>query len=1140
MYFGSARFFLTTHIQTPAAEGRPKMANRADDYKSCTQIEHVKLRPNLYVGAVVPTKVDAFLFDEGENKMVYRTDVPYCEGLVKIFNEAIDNAIDNSVIETDPTTTIKVTLTTDGVFSIKNDGRSIPVVPMQGQENKIVPQVIFGECLSGSNFGDNRESIGANGLGIKLANILSDRFSVTCFDKVSTKTFRGAWSNGMEKVEKSKVFNIKGGAFTTEVSFTPTLDRFQGNPDVILTSAADMAPWVLTRLVQLKATHPNPKLKVYFNGQMIKCKGFKAYMKMFPCEHTFYDKPAETFEYGISMSTTGQYEHQSFVNCQPTPSPNSTHTKYVTRNVIKLIREYLAKKNKGANTTLSSQHIQSKLNVFVNIRLKNPGFTSQTKTELSSPINPSDFPLNSGYILGVLKKSGVMEILEQALNAKVLDSMSKTLNANKSRNVVVEKYDSAHASGTKDSSKCTLFIVEGDSAKTMATIGFSVIGRKYYGVFPIRGKLLNVRGASPTVLKNNKEVQNIMKILGLNFSKKYNTADERATLRYGKLCVLTDADIDGHHITGLLLNFISFFWPELSPHFFVRFVTPIIKATKGKNSKHFFNTDEFETWRKSTSGASKWFVQHLKGLGTSERRDTVQYFKDLRTHLKTFTFSDRTMELTKNIFDPKETNWRKLWLTGRTDDEVNPLDYKSPVVPVDEFLNTELYEFSKADIVRSIPSVVDGFKKSQRQALCGSLAHFSTTKNQAFKVAQLAGIVAAKTKYAHGEVSLQDTIVGMAQDFAGSNNMPLFTTKGAFGSRMLNGKDAASARYIYTSLRSHTRDIFKEADDVILNYPLEEGSKVQPAFYVPTLPMLLLNGANGIGTGFATKLPCFKKEDVIMVVRQVVAGDENIRDPLPWYQGYRTNHLTRFDMNKWIFRGEFEYSPNKVTITEIPIGYSIEGYKEKVLDKLLDNKTINKYTVCHVDENNPRFEVTLGKQIEENKVEETFKLQTSIPASCMYFLNRNGQVRKYHSIADIVREWYLVKQEYTEKRRLAQIQATKTTLDDIQVKAKFIRAVVNDQIVLYKRTRENIKEQMLSVGIDESHHEKLLSMSLMSVTEERIAKLENEILTLQSTITALETTTATSMFLDDLGAFDESKKRSHEDDQSNANKKLKA
>ena len=1094
--------------QTPNAD----MANR---YTTCTQIEHVKLRPNLYLGSIVPTERDAFLWEN--NQMVQKHNVPFVEGLVKMFDEAIDNAIDNTMISENPTTIIKVVLN-EKEFKIMNNGRGIPCELMK-DSTKLVPEVIFGECLSGSNFNEERTSIGANGLGIKLANIMSDWFRVACHDAGANKTFTCLWTNGMSKIDSKRVLSVTKNKFTTEVSFKPTLSRFQNNPGVVLKSITDMTPWVHTRLVQLMATHPNPDLKVYFNGLLIKCKGFKSFMKAFPSSHTFYDKPAVNFEYGISISSTGQFEHQSFVNCQMTPSANSTHTKYVTNTVLKLIRSYLTDRNKGSTASLSPSVISSKLNIFVNLRIKNPEFTSQTKIELASNITPCEFPINKGYVLGVLKKSGVLGQLEELLKAKVLDSVSKSLNGTKSLNVQVDKYDGAHKAGSTSSTACTLFVVEGDSAKTMVTVGLSVIGRSTFGVFPLRGKLLNVRAASPNTLKNNKEVQNLMKILGLNFAKTYETDAERRTLRYGKMCILTDADDDGHHITGLLLNFISFFWPCLSGQFFLRFVTPIIKATKQrKKTEFFFNQSEFETWMAATPTYKSYFIQHLKGLGTSERVDTISYFKDLPKHLKKMQFGPNTLDVAANIFDPQKTQWRKNWLT-QSGDRKKSLDYSMRDVLVDDFFESELFQFSRSDIVRSIPSMIDGLKKSQRQALCGALQHFEKTNNQKFKVAQLSGIIASDMRYSHGEVSLQDTIISMAQGFVGSNNFPLFNTHGAFGSRMLNGKDAASARYIYTSLRDTVLDVFKREDKDVLLYTLEEGHVAQPDFYVPVIPLLLLNGSTGIATGFATRLPCFKITDIVCAVKNVLNGNTQ-DDPMPFYNDYQANDLTCSLPSKWVFKGKFvRESPTKIAITELPIGVSIDGYQNKVLQPLLQAKIIHKLKVDHIDENTPRFHVTTNEPFQDEKLMEVFKLTTSISKNCMYFLDFQGKVKQYHTIGAIIADYVQVKLNFTERRRLSLIKKTQFEIGKMRVKLRFLNLVNQGEIQIHKHTKSEIEERMLQMGIPQDSFSSLLSLGILSFSQDNMLHLQKKITDAEREITNLEAAKASDIYLRELDLF---------------------
>lgn len=492
--------------------------------------------------------------------MVYKKNVKFNEALLKIINEGIYNCIDNSFINDNPTTTIKVEIDEEFIV-IKNNGASIPVTQKDFGTGKsqYIPEVIFGEMRSGSNFNESRNSIGMNGLGIKACNILSSEFQVCCND--GTNKFSQVWTSNMRNKGTPKVTAVKNApSFSTVIRFKPDLTFFNKRlGDFKISSLKDFEDIIYTRLLTVSVSHPNP-IKIYFGSKQIKCKGLKAYMKLFTDERTFYDVvPGSEFEYGITLSSSGSFEHQSFVNCQQTTSDKSTHTRFVTNKVVSAISSHL--KKKGMAVKLSSSQISNYLFVFVNARIKNPSFTSQTKIELSTPVN---FSLEMNKIIGLVKKSGLLNRLEDQLSTKALTSAQKALNSSsKSSTLSIPKLDDAHNAGTSKSVQATLFLVEGDSAKTMVTTGQSVIGRKNYGAFPLKGKLLNCIGASPKKLSENKEICNIMKIVGLNFSKKYETEQEFKSLRYGQVCVLTDADVDGIHILGLIVTFVNTFWPAL-------------------------------------------------------------------------------------------------------------------------------------------------------------------------------------------------------------------------------------------------------------------------------------------------------------------------------------------------------------------------------------------------------------------------------------------------------------------------------------------------------------------------------------------------------------------------------------------------
>lgn len=1059
-------------------------------YKVLSKREHVLQRPEQYVGSVVTRKIEDWVFDHATQKM-QRKSVTYNEGLLKIIFEVIDNAVDNSKRKVNPTTIIKVNVNNTSI-TVTNDGAGIPVkkADLGNGENLYIPTTIFGVPMSGSNFNEDRNSIGMNGLGVKLTNILSNEFKVVCID--GDNKFSQTWKNNMGERKKEIISKAPSNpTFTTSVSFTPDLSYFHNNENECnISNLEEIGDVIYTRLLTISVSHPNP-IKIYYNGKQIKCKGIKAYMKLFTDDRTFYESiPGEQFEYGVTLSTTGSFEHQSFVNCQRTTSDKSTHTKYVTNQIVSAITSHF--KNKGAgNIKLTNNYIANYLHVFVNIHLMNPKFTSQTKVELSSNIPPKKYPIDKSKVLGLIKKSGLMARLEAALESKVLDTVQNKLNSTKQHNVNIPKLDDAHDAGTVNSGDTMLFLVEGDSAKTMVSTGMSVIGRKKYGVFPLKGKVLNVIGATPKQLAGNKEIENIMKIIGLNFNKKYDTALERKTLRYGRLCVLCDADSDGHHITGLLITFIHQFWPALLQHGFLkRFVTPIIKATKGKVTHDFFTMSDYEQFARQNN-MEGWTVKHLKGLGTSKRAENIEYFKNMeKYHLKDFTVDDVTSNLVKNIFDPKQSNWRKDWLV--TPLSVDRMNYNNKVMNISQFLNTEMHDYSSYNIKRAVASAIDGLKVSQRKVLYACLEKFKSKTTGTIKVAQLAAMAAAMTNYAHGEVSLQNTIVNMAQSFSGSNNIPYLYEDGSFGTRIENGGDAASPRYIFTKLTDIARSIITETSPEVLKYLVEENMTVEPEFYVPTLPMVLVNGANGIATGFRSLVPLFNPEDIINNIKSMV-GIGTYKKLVPWYAGtYKTNHKTRETDTNWIFEGQIDKGPkpNTLVISELPIAVSIDDYKDKVLSKMVEAGTIKRFVVDHVSENEPKF-IIYGHN-GDGDLYEIFKLRNVITKNCMNLLDRHGRVMEFKTPDDIFKYWYGIREEYLKKSRENNLKNMMQKINEIKFKMMFVKAVVLGQLEIRNVSKTTVIEKMTLLGIPTSFHEKFLQIPIISITKERYDALERE------------------------------------------------
>ena len=273
-------------------------------------------------------------------------------------------------------------------------------------------------------------------------------------------------------------------------------------------------------------------------------------------------------------------------------------------------------------------------------------------------------------------------------------------------------------------------------------------------------------------------------------------------------------------------------------------------------------------------------------------------------------------------FDKRFADNRKKWLS--TYDRNNIIEHSQKSITYSEFIDKELIHFSNYDNERSIPNICDGLKPSQRKVLFDSLK-----KNllKEIKVSQLSGYISEQSSYHHGENYLQGTIISMAHNFIGSNNINLLNPNGQFGTRLLGGKDSASPRYIFTNLNHLTKLIFHPDDLPLLDYLNDDGFKIEPKYYVPIIPMILVNGCEGIGTGFSTKIPCYNPIQIVDNLKRMMRG-EDIEEMSPWYRGYNGN-IIKLNDKTFISRGKYTFvDTNTVVIDELPIGIWTDTYKE--------------------------------------------------------------------------------------------------------------------------------------------------------------------------------------------------------------------
>ena len=621
----------------------------------------------------------------------------------------------------------------------------------------------------------------------------------------------------------------------------------------------------------------------------------------------------------------------------------------------------------------------------------------------------------------------------------------------------------------------------GDSAKTLAVAGLSVVGRDHYGVFPLRGKCKNVRDVSVSQLTSNQEFNDLKKILGLQQGKEYKTVSD---LRYGRLMIMTDADNDGSHIKGLILNMIHYFWPSLLKlGFVVSMVTPIIKVSKGSQSKSFYTDSAFRTWY--GDGKQGWKVKYYKGLGTSTSAEAREYFKKIQELTVKFDTDKMTDESIILAFDKKKADARKVWLLENTAKDANQLEVPYGSVKqldISDFVHKDLVNFSLADLKRSIAHMADGLKPSQRKVM---FACFKKNLKDEMKVAQLAAFVAEKSAYHHGEVSLADTIVKLANDYTGSNNINLLEPCGQFGTRLMGGKDASQTRYIFTKLTKDARKIFDPRDDAVLHYLDDDGRSIEPDFYMPTIPMVLVNGTEGIGTGFSCYVPPFNPEDIKENIKRYLNG-EPIVSMRPWFRGFKG--VVHKEEDTWMMEGVWNWSGSNIVVTELPPGRWTQDYKE-YLDTLTEKKLIGGYTNNSTTED-VHFEITeyAGKDLlKDLKLRKTFRV------SNMHLFHPTKGIHKYASPEEILQDFMELRLEHYKKRKAHLIDVLEKRADMCDHKSKFVSMVIEGKLVVFKRKKAELETEMSSIfpNID-GNLDYLLNTRTVEYTEERVKALLDE------------------------------------------------
>ena len=1053
-----------------------------------THIEHILKRPDSYVGPVEQTREPYWVL---EGDAFVKKSVQYSPALLKIFDEILVNAIDRNSLFPKGVSSILVDVDkVTGAVTITNNGPLGGIaVREHATEGVWNPELTFGHLLTSTNYDDTQKRIvgGRNGYGAKLANIYSTKCEIVIKDGENKLVYTQSWGDNMTTCNPPKIKKFSGATSVVSITFIPDWKRFK-----MRGMTSDIYEIFKKRVWDCNVcTTSNCKVK--FQGEPLGKMSFEKYAAMYTNTDAIVSTTFDRWSVCIAPSQDG-FEQVSFVNGICT-TKGGTHVDHATSQIVAAI---------GNKFQLKPQQVKNTFFIFVKATLENPSFSSQVKSECTSKLADfgSRFEPPASFVKAALR-SGIQEELQTLSKYKEMQQLKKTdAGVKKSKISGVPKLDDANKAGTAQSNKCTLIVTEGDSAKTLAVAGLSVVGRDYYGVFPLRGKCKNVRDASVKTLTENKEFSDLKKILGLQQGREYTDLRD---LRYGRLLIMTDADNDGSHIKGLLLNMFHYFWPSLLKLNYVEsMVTPIIKATKGREIVSFYTDNAFRQWYANNQYGG-WKIKYYKGLGTSTSQEAREYFKNISKLVVKFDVDAMTDASITLAFDKKKADDRKTWLleTSMKDPSHMEIPYGDiERISISDFVHKDLVNFSMADLKRSIAHVMDGLKPSQRKVL---FACFHKNLKDEMKVAQLAAYVADKSSYHHGEVSLADTIVKLANDYVGSNNINLLVPCGQFGTRLMGGKDASQTRYIFTKLAPETRCVFNPLDEPVLTHLRDDGRAIEPEFYMPIIPMVLVNGTEGIGTGFSCSVPPFNPKDIVQNIARAL-GDKPMLEMTPYYRGFKGT-ITKSD-GSWVAEGVWTNG----VVTELPPGRWTQDFKES-LDELVDKKVISAYTNKSTIED-VHFVIT--GYTGDDPVKD-FRLRKVIHTSNMHLFHPQKGIHRYETPEAILADFIKARLEYYVKRKAHLIKEYQERSRVCTHKALFVKMVVDDKLRVFKRKRAELEQEMLhTFPMIDGKFDYLLNIRTYQYTEEAVRALMEEAAQAERELAELKKITHTQMWQNDL------------------------
>lgn len=1196
----------------------------ADGYDTMTQIEHVLEKPGMYIGPIKKEERSDWLYDLEDNTLDVAI-IDESSAMTQLFIEAIANAVDavvNTKLE-NIDSKCNIVINMDGEWiDIINYSNVIPVVTHSKMKDEYIASVVFGTFYSSSNYNKNkmRHGAGINGIGIKVTNIYSSDFIVEINDPINEKIFKQKWTNNMKETKGPKIKESTSSKGYVKISYKLDFSRFD------MESYTDNQLDLFARISMDNSA--TARVPIKFNDIKFNVKDIVQFANLYypdsinnPLVHYIWPDGVKTktvrggAEYGINgelpllemlafdnpyadeddnEDDDNENKNKDKNNINPILAYcNSIHNRlggvhYETalKAISTRFTDKLKEQNKKKKINITYKSIEKHVTVILFIRVGDPEFSSQTKTRLESwdynTLPLKDFDIPKAKFDKVTKSWETMSILNGELEMKSLMKMAKTTDGRKKKNITLKKGVDANNAGGKLSSECVFIITEGDSALSFAlAYGNKKYGRDNFGAMPIRGKMPNATNTKIDKMVCNEEIKQIKIALGLQEGVDYSLDKNIDKLRYGRILIATDSDVDGKHIFMLLYNYFNEFYPALveEQDFIYLLRTPIVKARKGKEVRQFFLMSEYTKWKESEESKGDWKTKYYKGLGSASAQD-IKECKEISREVLMFS-EEKSWKAIRNVMDKTYSDKRKRWMIESKGFE--ELDTEQEEVLIDDFINKEFIEFCYANVVRAIPLYVDGFKESQRKTMWQILKKWGITfqksdKNskllpltniinpnpqkmeaqhkKEYKVSQLANSVDENTGYKHGSDSLHGVIYSFSHDYPGSNNIQLLLPDSQCGTRNEGGKDAAKPRYSYVVPNWKLLPvIFRKEDSIITPLQYEEDNEIEPKFLLTTIPLAIINGVNGIGTGWSTTIPNHDAIDVVNCLRSLLRGGE--ATPVPPSYNYfkgdleiiksnskptcmkeaqkvvRVNEKTGMkeivyeqqqtesygdvpddDVNyTLITSGVWDYDNDTVHISELPIGTWTNPYYHK-LEKMVEKKEIKEFRDCST-------QLHIDIELYGCNVKHLVKdlgLCNRINLNNMIMLDIDHNIIRYRNARKVIEAFYHFRLPYYKKRRDTLLSKINENIKRLSDRAKFIIAVNEKKLEIRKRKKEDIYADMDEMELP---RDLMSKVSAIHFTKEEVASLKEEIQKHEELKDYYESKTAKELWLIDLDDFED-------------------